>query len=165
MRRGRLDGVVQFDVGELGAADDALLRLRRQRIPAVEIVEIFLHDDVAAAGECRVLRADQHGVDHRLAARIFRAVDEAQEIAIIEVAEAVHLVDRRNRVSDPRHDLRRQLEAQIHALGADVEQEVAGRGDRMAPAGTNLPERVQFLRPRRPEQAVPRLGADPHDAG
>ena len=35
----------------------------------------------------------------------------------------------------------------------------------MAPAGTNLPERVQFLRPRRPEQAVPRLGADPHDAG
>ena len=29
VRRGRLDGIVEFDVGELGAADDALLRLGR----------------------------------------------------------------------------------------------------------------------------------------
>ena len=35
----------------------------------------------------------------------------------------------------------------------------------MAPAGADLPERMQLLRPRRPEQAVPRLGADRHDAG
>ena len=32
-------------------------------------------------------------------------------------------------------------------------------------AGANLPERMQFRRPRRAEQAVPRLGAKPHDAG
>ena len=32
-------------------------------------------------------------------------------------------------------------------------------------AGANLPERMQLRRPRRPEQPVPRLGADPHDAG
>ena len=32
-------------------------------------------------------------------------------------------------------------------------------------AGANLPERVQFRRPRRPEEAVPRVGAEPHDAG
>ena len=31
--------------------------------------------------------------------------------------------------------------------------------------GANLPERVQFRRPRRPEEAVPRVGPDPHDAG
>src|SRR5262249_5789596 len=86
-------------------------------------------------------------------------------IAIVEVAEAVHLVDRRNRAADPRHDLRRKLEAQIHAFGADVEQEITGRGDRMALSGTNLAERMQLRRARPPEQAVPRVGADPHDAG
>ena len=53
VRGGWLDGIVQFDVGKLGAADDAFLRLRGERIPGVKIVEIFLHDDVAAAGESR----------------------------------------------------------------------------------------------------------------
>ena len=62
---------------------------------AVDIVEILLHDDVAAGGESGILRADEHGVDRLLATRILRAVDEAQEIAVVEVAEAVHLVDRR----------------------------------------------------------------------
>src|SRR5262249_55941297 len=51
VRRRRLYRVVQFDVGQLGAADDALLLLRRQRVPSVQIVEIFLHDHIAAAGE------------------------------------------------------------------------------------------------------------------
>ena len=66
VRRGWLYGIVQFDVGELRAADDSFLRLRGQRIPSVKIVEIFLHDDVAAAGERGVLFADEHGVDHCL---------------------------------------------------------------------------------------------------
>ena len=71
VRRGRLDGVVQFDVGQLGAADDAFLRLRRKRVPGVEIVQILLHDDVAAAGESRILLADEHGVDQPPAPRGF----------------------------------------------------------------------------------------------
>jgi hypothetical protein len=45
----------------------------------------------------------------------------------------VDLVYLRNRIADSRHDLRRQLEAQIHALGADMKQQVARRGDSMAP--------------------------------
>jgi hypothetical protein len=92
--RTRLDGIVQFDVGQFCAADDAFLRLRRQRVPPVEIVEIFLEDNVASAGEPGVLRADQHGVGCRLASWILRAVDETEEIAIIKVPEAMHLVDR-----------------------------------------------------------------------
>jgi hypothetical protein len=128
-------------------------------------VEIFLRDDVAAAGERGVFRADEHGVDHRLAPRIFRAVDETQEVAVVEVAEAVHFVDRRNRASDPRHDLRRKLEAQVHALGADVEQQVTGRRDRMPLSGANLPEWMQLRRAWWPEQAVPRVGPESHDAG
>jgi hypothetical protein len=46
-----------------------------------------------------------------------------------------------------------------------VEQQVAGRRDRMALSGANLPERMQLRRARWPEQAVPRLGPDAHDAG
>ena len=50
---GRLDVVGQLDVGELGAADHPLLLLDRQRVPGVEVVQVLLHDDVAAAGEVR----------------------------------------------------------------------------------------------------------------
>src|SRR5215469_11443168 len=35
----------------------------------------------------------------------------------------------------------------------------------MAFTGTNLLERTQFRRPRRPKEPVPRVGSDPHDAG
>ena len=35
----------------------------------------------------------------------------------------------------------------------------------MARSGANLPERMQFRRPRRPKEAVPRVGSKPHDAG
>src|ERR1700730_17775154 len=37
VRRGWLDGTVQFDIGQLGAADDSFLRLRGKRIPPVKI--------------------------------------------------------------------------------------------------------------------------------
>src|SRR5262249_52997982 len=113
VRRRRLYRVVQFDVGQLAAADDALLRLRRQRVPSVQIVEIFLHDHIAATGECGILLTDERGVDHRLATRILSAVDEAQEVAVIEVTKAVDLVDRRDRVAEACHDLRRHLEAKV----------------------------------------------------
>ena len=128
-------------------------------------MEIFLHDDVAAAGEGRVFVADEHGVDRCLASGILRPVDETEEIAVVEIAEALHLVHRRNGVAEARHDLRGQLEAQIHALGADVEQQVARRGDGMARSGADLPERMQLRRPRRPKEPVPRVGPEPHDAG
>ena len=165
MRRGRLDRVVEFDVGELGAADDALLRLRGQRVPAVQVVQIFLHDHVAAARERGILVADERSFDHRLPTRILRAVDEPQEVAVIEVAKAMHLVDRRDRVAERRHDLRRHLEAEVHPLGADMEQQVPWGRNRMARSGADLAERMKFGRARIPEQPVPRLGPDSHHAG
>jgi hypothetical protein len=84
-------------------------------------VKILLHYDVAAAGELGILLTDYHGIDGCLARRIFRSVDKSEEIAVVEVTESVHLVCRRDRMADTRHDLRGQLEAQIHALRADVE--------------------------------------------
>ena len=92
----------------------------------------FCTIDVAAAGEVRVLVADQRGRDARpRAGRVLGAVDEAQQVALVEVLEAVHLVDARwPRRRSRSHQLRGQLEAQVHPPGADVEQQVARRGRR-----------------------------------
>ena len=103
-------------------------------------MEIFLHDHVAAAGESGVFVADEHGVGRGRPRGILRPVDEAQQIAIVEVAEALNFIHRRNGISQTRHELSSQLEAQIHALGADVEQQVAWGRDRMARSGANLAE-------------------------
>lgn len=108
---GWLNGIVQFDIGEPRAADDSFLRLRGQSIPALKIVEVFLDDDIAAAGERGVLFADEHGLEHRLAPRIFRPIDEADEVAVVEETETVHFIYRRDGIPDARHDLRRKLEA------------------------------------------------------
>ena len=128
-------------------------------------MQIFLRDHIAAAGKRGILRADERGVDHRLPTRILGAVDEAQKVAVVEVAKAVHLVDRGDRVAELGHDLRRDLEAQVHPLGADMEQEVARRCDRVARSGPELPERVKFGRARVAEQPVPGVGPDSHHAG
>ena len=72
----------EFDVGEFFSACDALLRFGGQSIPGVEIVEIFLDHDVAAALEGGVFIADEHGLGDGLTPRIFGAVDEAEEVAL-----------------------------------------------------------------------------------
>jgi catalase len=68
-------------------------------------VKIFLHDHVAAPGECGILLADERGLDHCLATRILGAIDEPQEIAIIEITKAMDLVDSRDCVAEAPHDL------------------------------------------------------------
>ena len=77
----------------------------------------------------------------------------------------MHLVDRRDGVPKLGHDLRRDLEAQIHPLGADMKQEIARRCDRVARSGAELPKRMKFGRSRVAEQSVPGVGPDSHDAG
>jgi len=46
-----------------------------------------------------------------------------------------------------------------------VEQQVAGCGNRMARANTNFAEHMQFRRPRRSKESVPRVGPKAQDAG
>ena len=127
-------------------------------------MQVLLHDHVAAAGKGRVLLADEGGVDGRLVHGILHAIDEAQQVAIVEVLEAVHFVGRRDGTAEPRHDLGRQFEAQIHAHGADMKEDVARRCDSVMLAA-DFAERMQFLRPRRAEQPVPGVGAERHDTG
>jgi hypothetical protein len=93
------------------------------------------------------------------------SVDKADEIAVIEISKAVHFVDGRNHVAEPRHDLCGQLEAEIHALGANVEEQVAGRRDCMARSGPDFAERMQLCRVRSAKESIPRIRSYPHDAG
>ena len=82
---------------------------------AVEVVQVLLHDDVAAAGEVRILVADQGGRARRPADRVLGAVDEAHQVAVVEVLEAVDLVDDGAESADRLITRRCQLEAQVHA--------------------------------------------------
>ena len=97
VRVGRLDVVLKLDVVQLPAADDPFLDLRCQAVPGGVIVDVLLDHDVAAAGERLVLVADDRRRDARLAVRVLGAVHEAGQIAEVEIAEAVRLVDQRRR--------------------------------------------------------------------
>ena len=77
----------------------------------------------------------------------------------------MHLIHRGDRVAEPCHDLRREFEAEIHATGADVKQQIAWRGDGMARSRPNFAERMQFVRARVAEQPIPDVGAEPHHTG
>ncbi len=165
MGGGGLDGVVEFDVGNLLAADDFLLGFSGKLVPGVEIVKILLHDDVASAGESGVLVADEDGVCGRAARRIFRAVHKPEHIAFIEIAKAVNFVGYSNGVLEASHDLHGKLETEIHALGADVKDQIAGRGDGVSRSRANFAEGMQFGGTWRAEQTVPGIGTEAHDAG
>ena len=62
-----------------------------------------------------------------------------------------------------RHDLGCELEAKIHARGANMEEEVARRGGGMARAA-DFAEGMQVFGFRRAEEPAPSVRADPHDA-
>ena len=161
----RLHGIVELDVRKLGAPDNALLGFGGEHVPTGHIVQVFLHDHVAAAGEESIFGAQISGIDRRLRRRVLGAIDEADEIAVVEIAKTMHFIDHGNGLAEPGHDLRCQLEAEIHALGANVEEEIAGRGDGMARAGPDFPKRMQFRRPRLTKEPVPRVGSNTYHAG
>ncbi len=93
-----------------------------------------------------------------------RAVDEADQITVVEIAEAVHLVLGDDEARETAHDLCRQLETEIHARGADMKEKIARRGDRMV-AAADLAERMQIFRARGAEETIPGVGANAEHAG
>ena len=94
---------------------------------AGEIVEVLLHDDVAASGERRILRCHRHRLAGAVSLGILGAVDEAEQVALIEGLEAVDLVDHGRRAPEALGQPLGELEAQIRALGPNVKQQVSGR--------------------------------------
>jgi hypothetical protein len=51
--------IVQLDVGEFAAPDDAFLGLGGQAVPRGQVVQVFLDHHIAAAREVRILDADE----------------------------------------------------------------------------------------------------------
>src|SRR5689334_22095237 len=127
-------------------------------------MQVFLYYDVAATGELGVLLADYCRVNRRLFHGIFCAVNEADQVAIVEVIEAVYFVHNADCATEPRDNLRRQFKAQIHARRANMEENVARRCNRVM-LSADFTERMQTVWPRRPEQAVPCVGTEAEDAG
>ncbi len=109
-------GRIEFDVVELRAADDALLIGDRQLLPRGEIVQVLLHDDIAAASELRIFRTDERVVRESGADRVLSAIDEPQEVAGIEVTESRDLIDDRHVVTELAEQQLLQLEASIDSF-------------------------------------------------
>ena len=99
----------------------------------------------------------------RLTTRIFCPVNESQKVTIVEVAEAVCLVNSRNRSSNPLHDLGNQLETHIHSLGADMKQRISGSRDRVAFPRSYFAKRMELCRPGLAEEPVPSIRPKPRD--
>ena len=151
--------VVELDVVALRAADHGLLLRGAERVPGAEVVQVLLHDDVAAAGVHGILVADDGRGVHLGTGGIRGAVHEAQQVARVEVAEAGHLVHHGYGVAERRQQQPLELEREVAALGPDVEEEVARRRHRgVHPA--ELPERVQLARRRDVGEPRPDVRAD-----
>jgi hypothetical protein len=128
-------------------------------------VEVFLGDDVAAGGKVRVFAGDERGVECSAAAGVFGAIDEAEKVAVLEVAKAMGFVDIEECGADAFHDLGNEFEAEVHAFGADVKEKIGGGGGSMAVAGAELAEGVELCGARVAKEFVPRVGAEGGDAG
>jgi len=66
---------------------------------------------------------------------------------------------------EPGHDLRGEFETEIHALGANVKDQVARCRNSMAGTRTNFMEWMEFGWTWQAEEAVPGIGTEAHDAG
>ena len=125
MRVGGLDIIIQLHIIQLRATDNLFLLLSRQRIPAGQIMEILLNNHIASRGEPRILAGYQGSINGLLALRVLRPVDKTDEVATVKITETMNLVNRADHRSKPSRDLRRQLEAQVHALRPDMKEHVA----------------------------------------
>lgn len=101
-------------------------------------MKIFLDDYLAAAGEDRISTADSGSILCGAVTRIFGAVHKSHHIAIIEIAEVVHLVGDCDGVADAFQDLRGEFKAGVGALGANLKQDVT-RGRNGVESGSEFP--------------------------
>ncbi len=163
LRVGR--GIVQLDVVVLGAADDRFLRLGLLRAPGIQVVQVLLHDHVAAAGMVGVFVADDRGFRQRQPFRVGRAIDEVQQVTAIEVAEAGHLVHRLHGVAEGHQQIALEGDDQVHGTRAHVVQQVTRGGHGGVGRTLDLAERLQLARRRAAHHRFPHAVADGHVAG
>ena len=157
--------VVDLDVVDLGPAHDRLLLFGRERGPAGHVVQVLLDHDVAAARELGVgIGRDQRRVGQLRSGRVGRAVDEAQQVARVEVTKAGRVVDDLRGVLDEVQQLALELEGHVLALGAQVEEQISWRRRRHVHRTPDRRERPQLHRALPGRQAIPQRRPDPDDA-
>lgn len=122
--------VVELDVVGLCTADDGFLVGGREGAPRGHVVDVFLDDDVAAAhaGLVVVLFGDEDRFGEGGGGGVGGAVDEAEEVAGVKVAEALGVVLDGDGGAEEAEELAFELEADVAPVGADVEEQVAGGG-------------------------------------
>ena len=88
-------------------------------------MQILLHHDVGAAGEIRILVADECSLVQAVPGRVLRAIHESQKIAVVEVTETLHLVDDGDGVAERVEEKSFQFEAHVAPLGTNVEEQIS----------------------------------------
>jgi hypothetical protein len=117
--------VIDFDIVDLGAADDLFLEMRRRFAPCVEVVQILLDDDIAASGEVDVFIADQCRCRQIEAGRVGRAVDKAEQVTGIEIPKARNFVDNSYGSAEIVEQDPFKFKTHVGTFGPDMEQKVA----------------------------------------
>lgn len=139
-----------FRVGKLPAvglrpADNPLLVRDGQRPPSIEIVNIALGRDVASPRKLGIVFSDQGRLSPFFPLGIFRAVDESDGIARIEIAVPVNHLGDYDLGREDRFEAQDQLHIEIVPVGCDVDPEIASRGRRDALATLDGFERPETL--------------------
>jgi len=124
---------------------------------SVGSAEVLLNYHVAAGREGRVLAAYQGGVDRTLVLWVLCPINETDQVPAVEVTEPVDFVHGRDGGSEPGDDLGGQIEAEVHPLRPDVEEDIALRRDGVAVSRAYFTEPVKLGRPWPPEERVPSL--------
>src|SRR5712664_1386668 len=114
-------------------------------------MEVLLNNHIAACGERRILTGYEGGINRVLTLGILCSIDKANEVTAVKVTKPMNLINRADCGSKPSHDLRRQLEAQIHALRPNMPEQVARCRDSMTLSRPYLAKLVQLSWARLPE--------------
>ena len=168
MRVGGLLVLAHLDVVVLGAANDLLLLGDGQGVPRGHVVDVLLHELVAAAPVHGVAVTDDAKVFAcRGGLRVLGAVHKTDDGAAVPVAEAVHLIQYLGNIAQSRGNSGRHIVGDGRLGRADVEVQIAGSGHRGVLRAPNLLELHELLRQRLGQiQGQPRAVADTqHNAG
>ena len=156
--------IVQFDIVDLGATNDFFLQRRRHLSPGLHVVQVFLNHHVASTTELRVFVSDQCRMGDIWSDGIGGSIHESQQVARIEIAEALYLVDYGDAVAKRLKQQTLQFKTQIQTRGPNVKQNIAGRGGRVVLRPLDRGKRLELLGPRLRVKALPEITAQPDDA-
>ncbi|CWR43772.1 Uncharacterised protein [Neisseria meningitidis] len=130
VRIGQADIAAEFVVGFLAASDRGLLFGDGDGIPFFQIVQVFLQQDIAAARIGFSFGDDGDFADIFIALRVFRAVDETVQSAILIQAQTVFFGRDAYAVAERAQNGLGKRVGGVLAEGLDVDGHIVLRGRR-----------------------------------